>query len=95
MTVNHRRLGYDGNRESVNLTDTLVTTVGVGVNRQTLQVDTHILFIGKPAGVDGEVVYRVAVLVTLYHSLVTGIIGFHLRNRRLVVGYVVGNHLQL
>ena len=39
VTVNHRRLGYDGNRESVNLTDTLVASVGVAIYDDRIEIE--------------------------------------------------------
>ena len=93
-TVRHHSFGDNADREAVNLADTLILTVGVGALCQSLQVDTHVFLIEKIAGVNREIVDRVALLVTLHNLVITLPIRFHALDRRLVVGDVMGNGLE-
>ena len=56
-------------------------------------MDAHVLFIGEVAGVDSEIVERIAVLISPDNSLVAGDISLHPLDCRLVVGNVVGDGL--
>lgn len=64
FAVNECALRDYAYREAIDLADALVLTVGVGTLRQPLQVDTHVLLVGEVTGVDGEIVKRIAVLVS-------------------------------
>ena len=65
----------------------------VGTLHQSLQMDTHVLLVGQGAGVDGEIVDRVAVLVLFDNGLISGDISLHPLDCCLVVGNVVGDGL--
>ena len=93
-TVRHHPFGDNADWEAINLADTLIQPVGVGALCQPLQVDTHVLFIGKVAGVNREIVDWVAILVTLHNLVVTLPIRSHALDCRLVVGDVVGDGLE-
>ena len=54
----------------------------------------HVLLIGQFAVIESEIVYRVALLVTLHNCLILGKVGFHQSDCRLIVGNVVGDCLQ-
>ena len=56
-------------------------------------MDTHVLLVGEVAGVDSEIVERIAVLISPDNSLVPGDISLHPLDCRLVVGNVVGDGL--
>ena len=93
FAVNKCALRDNGDREAIDFADTLVLTVGVGALRQSLQMDTHVLLVGHGAGVDGEIVDRVAVLVLFDNGLISGDISLHPLDCCLVVGNVVGDGL--
>ena len=93
LTIHEGALRDNGNRESIDLADTLVLTVGVGTLCQSLQMNTHVLLIGQVAGVEGEIVERITVLVSPDDCLVPCDISLHPFDCRLVVGNVVGDGL--
>ncbi len=89
LAVNEGTLRDDADREAIDLADALILTVGVGTLCQSLQMDTHVLLVGEIAGVDGEIVERIAVLISPYDCLVADYIGLHPLYCRLVVGNVM------
>ena len=94
FTVNESALRDNAYRETIDLADTDIFAVGIGLASQSLQMDAHVLLVLILAVIKYKAVDWIAVLISLNNRLVPGIVCFHSLNRSLVVGNVVADGLE-